>query len=387
MFDFDEIIDRNGTYSMKYGFIGKNYPLAPKDAIPMWIADMDFACPPAIIDEVCNAAKKNKILGYSHLVEDEYYKAVAGFMKRWHHWDIARGTIAFSNGIVPAIAALTRLLTKEDEKVIFQTPCYYHFDADVKKTGRERVYNPLRFVDGRYEIDFEDFEKKCSDEKVTLFILCSPHNPTGRVWSEEELFKLAKICFNNGVKIVSDEIHFDLTRQWKKHIVLDSLFDKDKRIFTCTAPSKTFNMAGMQISNIIMNDCELVEKWNDGELSGIPNPLSIYALLAAYTKCDEWLDELKTYLDGNFALTEKFVRERLPKARFSVPEATYLAWIDLSAYGYGEKELMDRTQKQGALIQTASNFIDNADGHIRVNVALPRKELEKGLEKIELALK
>lgn len=386
MYDFDEIIDRKNTYSMKYGLIAEKYPLARKDSIPMWIADMDFATPQKTIDAICFYAKKNRIFGYSQLVQKEYFDAVTNYMKRHFSWEILPQSIAFSNGIVPALAALTKLLTKEDEKVIFQTPCYFHFDADIKKTGRKTVYNKLIYNNGKYSIDFDDFEKKCKDEKITLFILCSPHNPTGRIWTKEELLKLTNICFRNNVKIVSDEIHFDITRTGKKHIPLDSLFDHDKRIFTCTAPSKTFNIAGLQLSNIIFNDLSLKKNWIDNELSGIPNPLSIYACISAYTECDDWLMEVKKYIDKNFLFIKEFIDKYMPKAKFEIPEGTFLAWIDLNGYGYSFDEIMERTQKGGVLIQGEPSFIDNSAGFIRVNAGCPLSMLKEGMTRIKESL-
>lgn len=385
-YNFDEIVDRKNTYSMKYGLIEQKYPKAKEDSIPMWIADMEFATPKRIVKAICKNAKKNRLFGYSQLVEKEYFDAVINYYYRHFGAKFERESIAFSNGIVPAIAALTRLLTKEDEKVIFQTPCYFHFDADVKKTGRETVYNQLILKDGKYEIDFEDFEKKCSDEKVTLFILCSPHNPTGRIWTKEELIKLAEICFSHNVKIVSDEIHSDLLRVGEKHIVLDSLFPHDKRIFTCTAPSKTFNVAGLQLSNIIFNDIDLKNQWIDNELAGIPNPLSIYACISAYTECDDWLYQLRQYLDNNFRYTAEFISKNMPKAKFTIPQGTFLAWIDLSGYGYTFEEIMERTQKEGVLIQGQPSFIDNSVGFVRLNVGCPLSMLKEGLIRLKNAL-
>lgn len=384
-YNFDEIIDRNNTYSIKYNF-KKKYPLAPPDSIPMWIADMDFACPQEIVDSIVQCAEKNRLFGYSNILEEEFFNCVVNYMQRHFDWNVKKESICFSNGIVPALKNLTALLTKPDEKVIFQTPCYVHFETDIKSIGRERVYNPMIEKDGKFFIDFDDFEKKCQDEKTTLFILCSPHNPTGRVWTKEELTKLSEICFANNVKILSDEIHFDLLRKGAKHIVLDSLFDHDSRIFTCTAPSKTFNIAGLQLSNIIINDEKIRDLWVDNEISGIPNPLSIYACIGAYTKCDNWLDALRDYLDENFNAMKKFVDSMLPKAKLEIPQGTFLAWLDVRDYGLTCKELDERTQRKGVLVQGAPCFIHNSEGFLRINIGLPKVQMLEGLNRLKKAL-
>ncbi|MEG2001733.1 MAG: PatB family C-S lyase [Clostridia bacterium] len=385
-YNFDEIIDRRGDYTMKYGMIDEVYPNAPKDSIPLWIADMDFACPDTVIEDICDFAKRTRIFGYSKLVEDEYYDVVKAYMKRHFEWDIERENILFSNGIVPALNELVRNLSKVGDNVIIQTPAYHPFELAISGNNRNLFKNRMIYKDGNYTINFEEFEKMCEDPKTSLFILCSPQNPSGRVWTESELRKLTEIALKNNVKIVSDEIHFDIVRNGVKHIPLDKLFPHNKNIVTCTAPSKTFNIAGLHISNIIINDEKLAKKWYYEKPCGHPSPLSIAAILSCYKKCDDWRQEMLDYIDENFKVLDKFIKENMPKAKFSIPQATYLAWVDLSKYGYSKQEIMNRTIAKGVLIEGEDEFVDNAEGFIRINLALPKATLIEALTRLKFAL-
>lgn len=386
LFDFDEIIAREGTSSMKLGMIPEVYPDAPKDSLALWIADMDFACPPCAIDAI-RARLDRKILGYSKLVEEDYYQSFIGFEKRIHHLDVEKDWVVFSSGVIPAIKHLVAILTKPDEGVVLTTPGYHPFEVSVLDNSRKLVTSKMiEDKTGRYQIDFADLETKLSDPRNTLFIFCSPQNPTGRVWSVEEITRVHSLCLRHGVKIISDEIHSDLLRRGVTHTPMIALFPDDKTIFTCTAPSKTFNMAGMHFSNILIKDKVIRDDWYSSQPCEHPSPLSIEAAKACFLKGDDWLDELKDYLDGNVAFVAHYLKTRLPKALFYPPDGTYLAWINLKAYSLKDEEIMRRCVENGLLIEGASSFIADAEGHIRLNLAAPRAIIAEAMRRLEKAL-
>lgn len=380
-FDFDEIIDRGGTNSIKYSVRPANNPDLPEAYIPMWIADMDFACPQPALDAM-KARLDRRILGYSALLEPSYFDAVVSWLDRRHGLKVQKDCILYSSGVVSAMAAAVQTLTKPGEKVLINTPAYHPFDDSTKKFGRTPVYSKLKNTDGYYEFDFEDFEKKAKDPAVTLFFLCNPHNPTGRVWTREELRRIGEICFANGVFVFSDEIHCDLTRLDQKHLPFAAVFPGEKRIITATAPSKTFNLAGNQLSNIIVHDRALADVWRAQKLCGMPNPLAIDACRAAYDECEDWLDALRAYLDQNFAFMDAYLKEHLPAARFRVPQGTYLAWVDLGGLGMTRQELCRAVSRAGVYIEYDDEFVADAEGHVRINIACPRSALETALARI-----
>lgn len=385
MYDFDEIIDRTNTNSAKYGASKMMYPGLPDDFIPMWIADMDFACPPAVLDAM-KARLDKRILGYSFVLDPEYYTALAGWMKTRHNWDVNPANSLTSSGVVPALEVAVKVLTKETDSVLINTPAYHPFNDSIVKNGRTPVYSRLVCKDGRYEMDWEDFEQKAKDPNVTLFFLCNPHNPTGRVWTREELLRIGHICFENNVFVVSDEIHFDFIRAGVQHTVFASLFPEEKRIITCTAPSKTFNLAGNQLSNIFFADPQMKQAWEAAGYLGHPNPLSIDACKAAYTSCADWLDELNAYLDENFRVFSERLAKELPALKFTVPESTYLAWVDVSGTGLSRRELALRVVKAGLHIEFEEEFVDHGDGHVRMNLACPRSVVNRAVDKLVEAL-
>ncbi len=385
-YNFDRIVSRENTNSVKWAKAGTMNPLLPDDYIPMWIADMDFACPSAIINAM-KARLDREILGYSSLSDPEYFRAVKGWLERRHGLKVEDSNIVFSAGIVTALKHAVADLTKPGDSVLITTPSYTPFYSSIVGNGRTAVLSPLINNNGHFEVDFDDFERKASDEKVTMFILCSPHNPTGRVWSEAELRRMADICLRNGLFIISDEIHADIVRDGVKHIPLASLYPECESIITCTAPSKTFNIAGGQISNIIIPNAEIANRWRKNHKTGMPNPLSIDACRAAYDECEDWVDELCEYLDGNFELLCDFVAQNIPGARAYVPEGTYLAWVDFSGCGYSDKELSARIAKSGVLLEYSGEFVANDEGFVRLNVACPKSTLKKALERIASAVK
>lgn len=379
MYNFDEVIDRMNTNSVKYGVSKMMYPGLPEDYIPMWIADMDFACPQPILDAMKERLDK-RILGYSTILDPEYFQALADWMRIRHNWEVDPASSLFSSGVVPALEVAVRMLTTERDSILLNTPAYHPFDDAIKKNRRKPVYSRLLCRNGHYEIDWEDFEKKAKEPDVRLYFLCNPHNPTGRVWSKDELYRIGKICFENDVFVVSDEIHFDFIRSGVEHTVFASLFPHEKRIITCTAPSKTFNLAGNQLSNIFFADRKIQQQWQAENVLGMPNPLSIEACKAAYTKCSGWLDELNSYLDENFRHFAQRVEKELPKVKFKIPESTYLAWLDVSETGLSKRELVLRMVHAGLHIEYEDEFVDNGEGHIRMNLACPRSVIDKAVD-------
>lgn len=384
-YDFDRIIPREGTNSVKWSPAKAMNPLLPDDYIPMWIADMDFACPPPVLDAM-HARLDREILGYSTFEDPAYFEAVTGWLKRRHGLAVDPERIAFSAGVVSALKAAVADFTKPGDSVLINTPGYAPFYHAIVGNGRTPVFSPLKRGERGYEVDFDDFERKAADPAVTMFILCSPHNPTGRVWREDELRRMADICFKNGLFIVSDEIHNDLVRVGKKHIPLATLYPEQDRILTCTAPSKTFNLAGNQLSNIIMPDAESAQRWAKNHMCGSPNPLAIDACRAAYNECEDWLEQLKVYLDGNFAFLCEFVQNNLKGVKAYTPEGTYLAWVDFSGCGCSDKELSDRIARAGVLLEYSGEFIADDEGCVRMNLACPRSVLKTALERIKSAL-
>lgn len=384
-YNFDEIIDRQGTYSIKMDAGRKLNPCLPDDYIPLWIADMDFACPDPILAAMRRRLDR-RILGYTAADGEAYLDAVVQWMKRRYAWDIRPEWISFSSGIVPALFAAVDCLTQLDDAVLMMTPAYQPFYAAVKRHGRKPLYSPLLSDGGYYSIDWADFESKARRSDCTMLFLCSPQNPTGRVWTAEELRRIGEICFSNGVFVVSDEIHADLIRLGQTHIPFAKLFPDETRLLTCTAPSKTFNIAGNRHANLVIPDKALKSRWDAMAGGGHPGALTVDATIAAYTECDDWLDALRAYLDGSFAMLDKTLRERLPKAIFSVPEGTYLAWINFSQLGLTDERLNECVSRAGVFAQFAGSFVDNDAGCMRLNMASPRQVLAEAINRICKAL-
>lgn len=399
-YNFDEIISREHTNSISYeGWIqniyGKNppspLPFPHQDYIRLWVADMDFSTPPEVL-EAMHARLDQKILGYTVIFDPEYYEVLKDWFRIRYQWHINTDDIVISPGVVPALNRLVPLLTTPKESVLICTPSYEPFKGAADYSERKLYYSKLKNNDGYYEMDFEDLEKQISDpgKNIRLFILCNPHNPSGRIWTKDELRKIGEICLNNNIWIISDEIHCDLLRNGNHHTPLATLFPESDHIITCTAPSKTFNMAGNLMSHIFIPNVEIRQKW-DRLYHELNSPMSIAATKAAYQKGENWLDELKTYLDGNFERMKYLLEELLPKAKFRIPQATYLGWVDLSAYQNmipeGENISTFFAKKAGVIAEGGELFVDNGEHHVRINVACPRAVLEEGLRRIAGVLK
>jgi cystathionine beta-lyase len=393
-YNFDEIIDRTGTNSLntdgfrRYIFHATPdvvFPYKDEELIRMWVADMEFATAPEIV-EALRARVDRRIFGYTKIFDPAYFEAFAGWCRQHYGWSPRKEHLVTSPGVIPALYELAAFICKPDEKVLIVTPSYAFFKYAADRSGLTLVTSDLLERDGHFTLDFEDLERKAADEKTTLCIFCNPHNPTGRVWTPEELTRLGEICLGNDLWIISDEIHCDLLRRGQRHTPLAKLFPGSDRIVTCMAPSKTFNLAGLMLSNIIIPNEGLMSVWNARHY-GMENPLSIAAAQAAYACGQAWLEELRDYLDANFACTRDFLAERLPRSVFRISEATYLAWVNVRAYLPDEPSLpLFFAKRAGVLLEGGNMFVANSEGYIRLNLACPRAMLEQGLERIALAL-
>jgi cystathionine beta-lyase len=347
---------------------------------------MEFATHPEIIQAIKERLDK-RILGYTQVFDPGYYAALVQWTQRHYDWTFQKEHLVTSNGVVPALYELVEYICRPEDKVLITTPSYAFFKHAVDHSGRELVTSDLVNHAGHYTMNFEDMEAKANDDRVALFIFCHPHNPSGQVWTEQELKRLGDICLENNVWILSDEVHCDLRRGGVVHTPLAKLFPQTDRIITCMAPSKTFNLAGMMFSNIVIPNADLRAVWRARHY-GMDNPLSIAAAQAAYQHGDAWLAQLKSYLDENLRFVQDYLHRHLPNAVFRIPDATYFAWIDVSAYLPTEENLsLFFAQHAGVLLEGGNNmFVANAEGHIRLNVACPRSILEEGLSRIRAAL-
>lgn len=384
-YDFDEVVSREGTHSVKWEFIPPVEGRTNAELLPLWVADMDFPCAAPIL-EALHGRVDRRIFGYSNARSRNYLDAVQAWFRERYQWHFDIDDIHLSPGVVPAIAILIKCLTRPGDGIIIQKPVYYPFMLLIENNGRRIVNNALLEKDGNYTMDFAGLETLAARPDTTLMILCSPHNPVGRVWTADELGRLAEICLNNDVTIISDEIHCDLLRRHSRHIPLAKI-NADERIVTCTAASKSFNLAGLQTSNIIIRDKTIREKWTV-ELqrrSGLfgSNPMGIVATEAAYTKGASWLEQVNRYIDGNLEYVKDFLGTHLDKARYVIPEGTYFAWIDFRDYGYSARTLEEMVQRQaGVYLDEGYIFGDEGAGFERINVACPRSILHECLVRI-----
>ncbi len=386
-FDFDKVIQRKGTNSLKYDF-AEEYG-KPADALPLWVADMDFQTAPPILKRL-EQLVQHGIFGYTDHKED-YVQAVKNWYQHRFAWDIQGEWIVKMPGVVAALAMAVRAFTKEGDSVLIQRPVYHPFSSVVETNRRNLVNNPLKLVNGYYEIDFDDFEKKIVDHQVKLFILCSPHNPVGRVWKEWELKRMGDICLKYKVLVASDEIHSDFVWQGFRHRVFASLSPAYQEItITCTAPSKTFNLAGLQAANVMIADPQLREKfrqesWSSGysEL----NAMGLAACQAAYEDGGEWLEELKEYIWGNYLFLKEYLEAKMPQITPGVLEGTYLVWLDFRNLGLGEEKLEEMIVNRARVwFNGGTVFGPEGEGFQRVNIACPRPVLQEALKRLEQAV-
>lgn len=386
-YEFDRIIDRKGTNCLKYDFAAERGK--PEGILPLWVADMDFQTAPEIVNRLEKAAGHG-IFGYTEAKED-YYFAVASWYERHFNWKVEKKWLLKTPGVVFALAAAVRAYTEEGDGVLLQQPVYYPFSEVIRDNKRVIVNNSLRLIDGHYEIDFEDFEEKIIRGKVKLFLLCSPHNPVGRVWKEWELRKLGDICLKHHVIVVSDEIHSDFTYSGNVHRIFASLDERYKDIsVVCTAPSKTFNLAGLQVSNIFIPDPILRRRFKEAvRQTGYSqlNGLGLAACQAAYEEGESWLKQLKEYLQGNLSYVREYLKENLPQISLIEPEGTYLLWLDFRKLGLTEPEREELIVKKAKLwLDSGAMFGEDGEGFERINIACPGSILEKALHQLKYAI-
>jgi cystathionine beta-lyase len=386
-YNFDELIDRKNTNSLKYDFSVERG--RPADVLPLWVADMDFRAPAPVL-EALHRAVDHGIFGYSE-VKEEYYQAVSAWFGEHFDWKPEAGWLVKTPGVVYAIAMAIRALTNPGDSVLIQPPVYYPFFSAIRDNDRKIVENELICQEGRYTIDFKDFEQKIIDHRVKLFILCSPHNPVGRVWTEEELRRMGDICRKYQVYVVSDEIHCDFTLPgYTHHTLLKANPELAASSVICTAPSKTFNLAGLQISNIWIPDEKIRRKFvKEMDRSGYSqlNTLGLVACQAAYEKGGEWLDSCRSYLKSNLDYLRDFLKEQLPQIKLVEPEGTYFAWLDCSALGLSQRELNDLVINRAKLwLDSGHIFSPHAGQYQRVVLACPRATLEQALQQLKAAI-
>lgn len=387
-YSFDQVESRLGTNSIKLEVLPEG---APSDILSLWVADMDFPCAEPII-EALHARVDRKIFGYTLYDSERIKQAVFSWFHKRFNWDIDSSWMFFSPGVVPAFAMLINVLTEEGDGVIIQQPVYYPFIKKIEANNRTVANNPLIRKGNSYVMNYDDLKKKFANPKNKGMILCSPHNPVGRVWTEEELSKVAAIAKKHDKWIISDEIHGDLTRIGvQHHPLLKVAPEYRERIILCTAPSKTFNLAGMQFSNIIIPNPEYQQAWRklaDERLSlSICNPFGLEATIAAYTKGEEWLEQVRHYIDGNIRYIEEFVSTHLPEAQVIDCQGTYLVWLDVRNY-CSDHQKLEHAMVHDAKVALDEGYIfgDEGIGYERINVATQRSTVVECMERMKRAL-
>ena len=386
MYDFDLLTTRRGTNSMKWDEPAADGQVA--DYLPMWVADMDFVAAPPIV-EALRKRVEHGIFGYT-FVPGEYYDAVVSWFSRRHGWTIQAEHILYTSGVVPAVSCCLKAMTMPGEKVLLQTPAYNCFFSSIRNSGCEPLCSdlcPTTEAGGMYAytVDWADFEAKCADPKTTVFLLCNPHNPVGRVWTRPELEQMRDICHRHGVAIVADEIHCELTMPGYTYVPFGTV---DPEAVVLNSPSKSFNTAGLQIANIVCQPADLRRRIdraiNINEVCDV-NPFGVVALIAAYNEGAQWLDELRDYLYGNYQLLCSFFAERLPQLKLTRLEGTYLVWADVTAFGADADAVAQRLLSEGG-VWVSSSTMYGGQGFIRINIACPRSRMKEGLERIAQTL-
>lgn len=385
MYNFDELVERRGTNCVKWDE-------SPDDeVIPLWVADMDFKAAPAIQKAILERAEHG-VFAYT-LVDEDYYTAVINWFRRRHNWTIHREEILYTTGVVPAMSVAVKALTMPSEKVLILSPDYNCFFSSIRNNGCEVLESPLSRREDSFVIDWVDFEAKCADEKTTVFLLCNPHNPSGRVWTREELERMNDICLKYGVKVVSDEIHCELVMpgyQFQPFAAVSEACRQNSVILN--SPSKSFNIAGLQTANIICSRPDwrrrLDRAININEVCDL-NPFGPVALKAAYNESEDWIDELNQYIWGNYQVLRDFIEKNLPQWRVCRLEGTYLPWVDMSAMGVTSQALCDRLLREAKVWINPGTMYGptTGEGYIRFNIATQRSRLQEALERIAKVIK
>lgn len=385
---FNQAINRKGTDSAKWDYTKRIFGV--EDVLPMWVADMDFPAPDEVIDAL-HARVDHGIFGYTMPGADTE-KAIQGWLKKRHNWEIDSKTITYTPGIVTALSMAIQAYTGLEDKIVVQSPVYYPFFELAKKHNREVLYNQLILSnENRYEINFDDLEEKLANKMTKMFILCNPHNPSGRVWSKEDLTRIGELCVKYEVLIVSDDIHSDLLLFNHLYTPIASINKKiANQTITCIAPSKTFNLAGLQASAVLIPNDSLKRKFTTVlQLHGLTsiNTLGAEAMKAAYTYGDKWLDELIRYFEENVDLIETYIQENLPYVKVIKPEASYLVWLDVRDLNKSDEEIQKLLLNKGKLaLHLGSTFGENGSGFLRMNFACSRETLKEGLTRLKRAL-
>ena len=380
-YDFDKIIDRRGSNCVKWD------EFSDPDIIPMWVADMDFETAPCVL-EALKKRMQHGCFGYT-LVPESYYEATIQWFVRRHGWTTNRKSFIYTSGVVPAISAIIKAVTSEEDKVLVQTPVYNCFFSSIRNNGCILAENPLKMVSQRYEVDWEDFEQKCADPNVKVFLLCNPHNPAGRVWTREELTRMGEICLRHGVFVISDEIHCEFTMPGHTYTPFASISEEfAQNSAVCISPSKAFNIAGLQIANIIVKDDTIRAKVdkaiNINEVCDV-NPFGVIALQAAYSAEGEvWFDQLNAYIASNYQLARQMLSEALPHCPVTTLEGTYLMWMDIRATGKTSQQVADHLLKHAKVYVNPGTMYGQTagEGYIRINLATQRSRVEEGIKRI-----
>lgn len=386
VYNFDEVIDRYHTESSKWDNVGVR--VGNSEALPMWVADTDFPCAVPIVNAVKKRAE-HPLFGYSYVVPD-FFRVTKEWVARRYDWKIESEWIVYATGIVPVFNTMIQAFTDLGDEVIIQRPVYHPIAHAIEDNNRVISDNKLIYQNGKYSIDFEDLEKRASSEKAKIMIISSPHNPVGRVWTKEELVKIAEICLKHHVILISDEIHGDLILFGNKHYSVASLNEKYAQItVTCYAPSKTFNIAGLRASGIVVPNLEIregLQKQFARNRSIQQNVFALPAYIAAYTECDDYLEQLIPYLESNINFLTDYINKNMPKIKVVPQEGMFLTWLDCTEMGIVGDELADLfIHKAGVAINRGDMFSPDAHNFVRINVGCPRATLQKGLDLIRSA--
>ncbi len=385
-YNFDEIIDRKNNHSTKYNELMKKF--GTDDVIPLWIADMDFKTAEPIIKAVEEKARHG-IFGYVYR-PDEYFQSFINWQKKQHNWNVNKELLSFSIGVVPALATLVKQFSEKGDKILIQTPVYSEFYDINHDNGRTVIENKFSEKDGEYFLDLKDLENKLK-EQPKLFIFCNPQNPIGHVWTYDELKAIGDLCIKYNVPVVSDEIHADLTLWGNKHIPFASVSEEiGKNTITCTSTGKAFNLAGLQCATVVFNNLQEKQKfdkfWKDLEVHR-NNPFNLVATIAAYNEGDEYLSQLKKYLEDNIMFVHNYLKDNIPKIKSNIPQATYLIWLDCRELGLNQKELEEFMLKKAKLgLNPGRAFQKDLEGFMRLNSACPRAVLKKAMEQLKNAV-
>ncbi len=378
-FDFDKLVERRYSGSVKWEAVDDV-------TLPLWVADMDFEAAPAIRQALAKRVEHG-VFGYTQ-VGDDYYDAIISWFSRRHHWNIQRPWIIYTTGVVPAVSCAIKAMTLPGEKVLVQTPVYNCFFSSISNQGCQMVENELVRQGDSYQIDWDDFERKCADEKTTVFLLCNPHNPVGRVWTADELARMGEICARHHVRVISDEIHCELMMPGQTFMPFAAVNDTNEaNCVTLNSPTKSFNIAGLQIANIICKDDELRRRIdrvvNIFEVCDV-NPFGPVALKAAYNESEDWLDALNSYIWDNYCYLKEFLQSELPQVRVARLEGTYLAWLDINALELTSDEATEKLRDEGKVLLSSGTLYGHraGQGYLRLNLACPRTTLKQALIRI-----